>query len=431
MRTAPATSTWGRRSTWAARSARRRCNRVPAGLTLSQAVLDRLLRGDSQFGAPALETLQLSARDSFNFYGTATLDTYDAVTGKSLLNNLMLSTPAIYGSGGANDVATIHTANLIWQGAEAAPGTVVAGGAGTGGGRLDINAERIEFGYGEFAQASTTATLNRLALGFANVNLKASDRITANHKGSLSVYQNQGAYDPVKGFAYSGGNLNILTPLMTGAAGSVNKITAGGAIDISASAGPVGKVEGLGGELSLQGDAFAWPARWYCRRQGDPGRPCDLVLTDKASIDVSGRTSCSRPEQISAGGEVLLESRAGNVLQGSGSTIDLRPNTTSGQAARRGGGRRGRHRRPGGKILAAAAATRSGGTLVPYLAGAVEVRSSTWAARHLSDQFAALNQASTRASVWHAQLPTETGRPGHRQWCQSNTVMFRGQRRCA
>ncbi|MCZ7080193.1 hypothetical protein, partial [Salmonella enterica] len=69
-------------------------NRLPAGMTLTQQVLDRLLRGDTQFGAPALETLQLSARDSFNFYGSSDLDTYDAVTGKSLLSRLMLSAPA-------------------------------------------------------------------------------------------------------------------------------------------------------------------------------------------------------------------------------------------------------------------------------------------------------------------------------------------------
>lgn len=192
---------------------------LPAGLTLNQQVLERLMRGDSSTGAPALETLQLSAGQAFNFYGSTLLDTYDAQTGKSLLNNLVLSTPAIYGLGNAEDVATIHTANLIWQGATGAPGAVITDGAGTGSGRLDINAERIEFGYGPFAQPSSNTVFDRLVLGFANVNLNASDRITANYKGSLSVYQRQGAYDPVTGFAYSGGNLNIVTPLMTGEGG--------------------------------------------------------------------------------------------------------------------------------------------------------------------------------------------------------------------
>ena len=36
-------------------------NRLPSGMTLTQQLLDRLLRGDTQVGAPALETLQLSA----------------------------------------------------------------------------------------------------------------------------------------------------------------------------------------------------------------------------------------------------------------------------------------------------------------------------------------------------------------------------------
>ncbi|TFY88755.1 filamentous hemagglutinin N-terminal domain-containing protein [Pseudomonas kairouanensis] len=380
-------------------------NRLPAGLTLTQDVLNRLLRGDTQFGAPALETLQLSARDSFNFYGTATLDTYDAVTGKSLLSNLMLSTPAIYGSGGANDVATIHTANLIWQGTEAAPGTVVAGGAGTGSGRLDLNAERIEFGYGEFAQASTTTMLNRLALGFANVNLTASDRITANHKGSLSVYQSQGAYDAIKGFAYSGGNLNILTPLLTGAAGSVNNITAGGAIDVSASAGPVGKVDGLGGELSLQGDSLRLASAVVLPSgKVTLGARGDLVLTDAARVDVSGRAiTFNDLTKYSAGGEVLLESRAGNVSQAAGSTIDLSAQyNQAGKLRAVALGSAAGTVDLAGKILAGSSGYYdAGGTLVPYLAGAVEVQAQhLGGSGSLSDNFAALNQRLNDGQVY-------------------------------
>ena len=377
-------------------------NRLPAGLTLTQQVLDRLLRGDTQFGAPALETLQLSARDSFNFYGTTTLDTYDAVTGKSLLENLMLSTPAVYGAGGVNDVATIHTANLTWQGAATPAGAVVAGGAGTGSGRLDINAERIVFGYGEFAQASS---LDRLALGFANVNLRASERITANHKGSLAVYQNQGAYDPKKGFAYSGGNLNILTPLMTGEAGSINRITAGGAIDVSATAGPVGKVQGHGGELSLQGDSIRLASAVVLPSgKVTLGARGDVVLTDAASIDVAGRAIVFDDlTQYSAGGEVQLESRAGNVQQAAGSTIDLsaQHNQAGRLRAVAVGGADGTVDLAG-KILAGSSGDYdAGGTLVPYLAGNVEVQAQhLGGSGSLSDRFAALNQRLNQGQVY-------------------------------
>jgi hypothetical protein len=51
---------------------------------------------------------------------------------------------------------------------------------------------------------------------------------------------------------------------MTGEAGSVNKIKAGGAIDIGALAGPRGTASGQGAELSLQGDSIRVAVRWCC-----------------------------------------------------------------------------------------------------------------------------------------------------------------------
>jgi filamentous hemagglutinin family protein len=383
-------------------------NRLPTGLTLTQPVLDRLLRGDTQFGAPALETLQLSARDSFNFYGTAALDTYDAVTGKSLLSKLLLSTPAIYGAGGADDVATIRTANLIWQGATTPPSAVVAGGAGTGSGRLDIRTERIDFGYGAFAQPSTTLRFGRLALGFADVDLTASERITTNHKGSLAVYQRQGAYDPLQGFAYSGGNLHITTPLMTGEAASVNRITAGGALDIAASGGPVGQAEGLGAELFLQGDsirlasAVVLPSgKLTLDARGD------VVLTDAASVDVSGRAIAFNDlSKYSAGGEVLLDSRAGNVLQAAGSTINL--SARNNQAGRLRvvavDGAAGSVDLAGRILGGSSGEYDAGGTLMPYLSGAVEVQAQRLGASgSLDAQFAALNQRLNEGGVFGAR----------------------------
>ena len=383
-------------------------NHLPAGLTLNQALLDRLLRGDTQLGAPALETLQLSARDGFNFYGSASLDTYDPLTGKSLLSNLMLSTPSIYGAGGASDVATIHTANLIWLGATNAPGAVVAGGAGTGSGRLDINAERIEFGYGEFGQPSTVKSFDRLALGFANVALNASERITANHKGSLSVYQRQGAYDPVSGYQYSGGNLTIRTPLMTGEAGSVNSIKAGGAIDIGASSGPRGNANGQGAQLSLQGDSLR-VASAVVLPSGKVSLSTrgDLVLTDDALIDVAGRAMrFNDVTQYGWGGDVLLDSRSGNILQAAGSTIDL-----SAQHNQAGKLRAVATDAAGGivdlqgKILGSSSGYfNAGGTSMPQPAGSVEIQAQRLGSSGaLDQQFADLNQRLNQGQVFGAR----------------------------
>ncbi|MGH8406746.1 MAG: hemagglutinin, partial [Pseudomonas sp.] len=368
-------------------------------------LLDRLLKGDSQFGAPALETLQLSARDSFNFYGSTSLDTYDPLTGKSRLSNLMLSTPAIYGAGNAGDVANIHTANLIWQGATTPPGSVIAGGAGTGSGRLDINAERIEFGYGAFAQTNTVSSFDRLALGFASVNLNASERITANHKGSLSVYQSQGAYDPVKGFQYSGGDLNILTPLMTGEAGSVNRITAGGAIDIAASAGARGKADGQGAELSLQGDSIRLATAVVLPSgKVSLGARGDVVLTDAALIDVAGgATVFNDVTQYGAGGTVLLDSRSGNILQAAGSTIDLSAkNNQAGKLRAVAVDAAGGIVDLQGTILAGSSGYYdAGGTTMPYEAGTVEIQAQRLGSSgSLDQQFADLNQRLNQSQVF-------------------------------
>nr|WP_242487538.1 hypothetical protein [Pseudomonas sp. TH05] len=382
--------------------------RLPTGMTLNQQLLDRLLRGDTQFGAPALETLQLSARDSFNFYGSTALDTYDPLTGKSLLSNLLLSSPAIYGSGSASDVASIHTANLIWQGTDTPAGAVVAGGAGTGSGRLDIQAERIEFGYGAFAQPSTIKSFDRLALGFGSVNLSASERITANHKGSLAVYQSQGAYETGKGFQYSGGNLNILTPLLTGAAGSVNRITAGGAIDVAATGVTPGTADGQGAELALQGDSIRLASAVVLPSgKVTLGARGDVLLTDAALIDVAGRAVAFNDlTKYGWGGDVLLQSRAGNVLQAAGSTIDLSArNNQAGklQAIALDPGAGGVDLQ--GRILAGSSGYYdAGGSLMPYAAGGVEIQAQhLGAGASLDQQFAALNQRLNEGQVFGAR----------------------------
>ncbi|WP_448632664.1 MULTISPECIES: filamentous haemagglutinin family protein [Pseudomonas fluorescens group] len=380
-------------------------NVLPAGLTLSQTVLDRLLRGDTQYGAPALETLELSASQALNFYGTVSLDTYDSTTGKSRLNNLMLSTPAIYGAGGAGDVATIRTANLIWNGAVGAPGSVIAGGAGTGAGRLDIQAQRIEFGYGEFAQPSSVTTLDRLALGFANVNLNASERLTANHKGSLAVYQTQGAYDPKTGFAYSGGNLNILTPLLTGEAGSINRISAGGAINVAGASAKPGTVSGLGGELSLKSaslnlaSAVVLPSGKLTL-----SATRDLTLADAALIDVAGRTvTFNDVTRYSAGGEVILQSQNGDIRQTDGSTIDFsaRNNQAGRLSAVAVDGAAGVVDLQGRILGSSTGEYDAGGTAMPHLAGSVEIQAQRLGGSgSLSEQFAALNQRLNDGQVY-------------------------------
>ncbi|MGJ7546813.1 hemagglutinin, partial [Variovorax sp. LT1R16] len=382
-------------------------NVLPAGLTLNQGVLNRLLRGDTQYGAPALETLELNASGGLRFFGSASLDTIDPSTGKSSLARLVLGTPAIYGAGDANDVATIRTGHLIWKGAPQEATDVVAGGAGTGSGTLAIEAATIEFGYGPGAQPTGTSDDARLALGFADVRLTASERITADNKGSLSVYQSQGAYEAGKGHAYSGGNLTIDAPLVTGAAGSIQRITAGGDLRVTSAAPAVTPVAdaALGAELRLAGrdvvidTTLALPSGKLVITADN-----DLTLTGRAQLDLAGRKiDFNDVSKYSWGGDVTLESLAGNVRQAVGSVIDLsaqnnRAGTLKALAL---GEQAGVVDLQGAIHGASSGRYDAGGTRVPYLAGGVEIR-----AQHLGDgaaldsAFASLNQRLNDGGVF-------------------------------
>ena len=381
-------------------------SRLPAGLTLNQNVLDRLLLGDTQFGAPALETLSLTTRDSFNFIGSVTLDTLDPQTGKSRLENLVLVTPAIYGLGDSNDVATIRTKNLIWNGATQDPGAVVNGGAGTGHGTLDVQAQRIEFGYGPNPQPNGLDQNNRLALGFANVNLNASERITANHKGSLAVYEQQGAYDPVKGYAYSGGDLNLRTPLLTGEGGSVNLLKAGNTLSLtSPTADRTAVADALGAELNLEARNVVLDGR-IALASGKLAVQAedDVTLTSGAYLDVAGRTlPFNDVKKYSWGGDVALYSSNGNIRQAAGSRIDLsavnnQAGNLSAVALAAGAGVVDLL----GEILGSSSGYYdAGGTWVPYKAGGVDIRAQhLGSSGDLNGEFAALNQRLNAGQVF-------------------------------
>ncbi|MHC8339674.1 filamentous haemagglutinin family protein [Pseudomonas sp. HLT2-19-2] len=372
--------------------------RVPVGLALNQNVLDRLLQGDTQFGAPALETLSLTTRESFNFFGSVSLDTIDPQTGKSRLDNLVLATPAIYGLGDTNDVATIRTANLIWNGATQDPGAVVTGGAGSGRGTLDIQAQRIEFGYGPNLQPNGLEQNNRLALGFANVNLNASERITSNHKGSLAVYEQQGAYDPIEGYAYSGGNLNLRTPLLTGEAASVNLLTAGNGLTLTSGNGAAvpAVADALGAELTLEARTVSLDSR-IALASGKLVIKAedDLTLARGAYLDMTGRTlAFNDVKKYSWGGDVALYSSNGNIRQAAGSRIDLsainnQAGNLSAVALAAGAGVVDLR----GEILGTSSGYfDAGGTWVPYKAGGLDLRAQHLGGADLSQDFAALNQ---------------------------------------
>ncbi|MGO4686295.1 beta strand repeat-containing protein, partial [Hyphomicrobium sp. 2TAF46] len=384
-------------------------NVLAPGLSFNQDILERLLAGNNGMGIPKLESLVLTARESVNFYGTVDLSTIDPTTGKSSLKQLVLSTPAIYGYGNVGDVATLTTGNLVWTGVSVGsyglgngqpltgsvpPGAVIPGGAGTGHGTLNLVADSIELGYADRVRADNQVTLDRLILGFGTANLNASKRIGGNAKGTLSVYEAQGAYVAGKGYSYTGGNLNLTAPLLTGGAGSVTSITAGGVLNISAPQGAdlaKSNSDALGATLNLKGETIRL-ASAVVLPSGKLSLSAtgDVTLTDDARIDMSGRaTKMFDVTQYSWGGDVAIESDRGNISQSAGSVIDLSAkNNQAGKLTVVALGANAGHVDLAGAIRGTASGRYDAGSGVylDYLTGRVEVRGQTIAG------FTGLNQ---------------------------------------
>ena len=324
--------------TAAAFAAAEKNHTLPVGLLLDQSLLDELLRGDPAIGAPALEILTLSASDSINIFGSATFNTINPTTGQSTLQELVLDTPAVYGAGAGSDVVTITTNTVVWNGianvqgiantsdttyTSAPAGPVIPHGPGTGSGTLNIVANQIVFGYSSADEPQNITSLDRLVLGFSTVNLTATQQITANSKGSFSVYLSQTTPG-----SYTGGNLNLSTPVLTGSPDSVLSYKAGGALTLTTPNGelPIASMtDSLGAEINLAGTTItdstsiiAASGKVTLTANGN------ITLNSGSLIDVSGLSVSMFDQQVPTfGGDVVLESTTGNIAQASTSIINV------------------------------------------------------------------------------------------------------------
>ncbi len=301
---------------------------VPSGLQLDQSVLARLLAGDPAHGVPALSALNITASGAVNFYGSV-----DFSASGAGLQELRLNTPAIYGQGAAGDVARLSVATLVWNGVAASgtvassllPQGVVANGAGSGHGALDIETTRLVLGYATDVTPSLSVSLDRLIVGFSQVTLGASQSITFNNAGSLSVFARQAG----AGFGGVGGVLTLATPLLTGASGGKLAITAGDSVLFATPAGSaaVGVAQpGQGGSLTVNAGTIEVASTIAV----NAGAIALTATAGNVQIDSTGRLDASGPTVVlfdqtrgSPGGTISLESRTGDVIARAGSVIDV------------------------------------------------------------------------------------------------------------
>jgi filamentous hemagglutinin family protein len=302
------------------------------GLDLTQAELNTLTEGVPGAGVPATKILDLTAGQSLNFFGTTALDlSASNVT-------LVINTPAIYGIGAASDVAAIKAGTIVWNGdsldefingnlteIQPTPGPILTNGPGNGLGTLDFDAGTIIFGYSSLDQPARHFSLNRIALGFATVNLNATAEVTANNQGTLAVYESQ----PVFGSPGIGGALNINTPLLTGGNAATIGFTAGDLVKIAPPAGAMPAhalvSNAAGAEIDLSaptvtiGSAIILPSgKLNIQATGD------IIMNPGADLDLAGETSTIEGHtSYGAGGSLIAESSTGNITQAAGAAIDV------------------------------------------------------------------------------------------------------------
>ncbi|MFC3553992.1 filamentous hemagglutinin N-terminal domain-containing protein, partial [Alcaligenes endophyticus] len=382
---------------------------LPAGLTLNQGILNRLLQGDTSWGAPALEQLSLTAGQSLNFWGNVALDTTDPATGRSRMERLVLRTPAIYGAGQAGEQAYLRTGDLYWTGLMQAAPAPMLGGAGHGQGTLRIDAEQFILGYDPFSRPNNTDRPERLTLGFDTVDVTARRAFTASHEGSLKVYQRWTGEDQ-NGSLYDGGHLLIRTPLLTGRSGSASHITAGGALRVQGLPGATADafLAGMGSEIRLAAQQINVDTRVVLPSgQFQAHAQQDLILGPQASLNLAGKTTTffddEEATQYSWGGDITLASQHGNVILDAQSLIDVSAiNNHAGYLTVQ--APEGRVALQGRVLGGASGQYDAGGTWVPYRHAQLELL-----AKHLgltgalSEQFALLNQRLDQGAVWGAR----------------------------
>ncbi|WP_312308943.1 filamentous haemagglutinin family protein [Stenotrophomonas indicatrix] len=378
---------------------------LPVGMTMNQEVLQRLLRGNTATGAPALEALNLTARDAINVFGSVDLDTREGATGRSSLRSLVLGAPAIHGYGTATDRARIFADTLVWDGTLA--GTTLPGGEQTqpageamvgrlGQGQLEINTRVLELGRAPLTRPSSSVAADRQVLGFAGVTLAASDRMLFSGKGSLEVFQRRGEYVAGSGWQFSGGALDIVTPLLTGNAGAQLAIRNGGTVQLRGAAATAGS-DALGAELSITTERVVIDSRVaLASGRFEANARQGVALGSNAVLDMAGRkVSLFDVDKYSWGGDVALSSRDGDIVADAASRIDLSAgNNRGGRLTVAALGAQGGRVDLAGTLLGGASGRYdAGGTEVPYDGGELVVR-----ARQLQD-FSGLNTRLTAGGI--------------------------------
>ncbi|MCW1887292.1 filamentous hemagglutinin family protein [Luteolibacter flavescens] len=265
---------------------------VPAGGSL---VLDNDFL--ATFGTAA--SLGLVSYSSIDLHGAGQF-------GSPALKSLTLGASEIRGVGQGAGTARIVANDVLLHN----PNAATAGTPGTASGSLEISAATIRLGSNQVA-------LNH----YSNVRLTATRGILGEGTGGLSAQA----------------GLTLDTPRLTGAAGAVRTITAGGNLALVSTTGsnPAGGLlaGGAGSTLTLTGSSIAAGSEVLLESGNLSLRATtgDLAVTGR--LDVSGgRKVFGDAVRYSSAGNIRLTAYAGNVTVASAATLDLSAHAGGGNA---------------------------------------------------------------------------------------------------
>lgn len=271
---------------------------------------DLILSGDalqSLFGSA--ESLSLLSYSSIDIYGTGDLGSIGS-SGQAVLKDLTLSAGEIRGFNGTGGNVTVAAQNILL---ESGAGATDPGAVAAFGGTLILNGDTVAFGA------------NTLAIDqFAAVDLNGSGGIMANASGSFAV---QGA-------------LNLTAPLITGAAGAAETISAGGALTLAAptAAAAPSVTGGLGATLDFVGATGVTDNTAVTAHSGSISLQAttgDLTIGNlaSASLDVSGQSKTFfNLTEYTSGGRIDLVADQGNISVASDATINVAAQSGGGNA---------------------------------------------------------------------------------------------------
>jgi len=251
-----------------------------------------------------LKNIRLVSNTTVDLYGSISLSA----------QNLTIDARGISGFGAAGDSAAVSvTGDLTLTNTRPGDAAITAG---SGSGSLSLSAADIGIGPGTLA-----------VTGFPSLSLNAQNAVTGKASETSSA-----------GTLSTDGNLTIVTPRLTTAAGVSTTITATGAVSLMSPAQvpTLAAVADLGGSLAITGNSIELgtqiilpSGRVSLVTTGSQSnanlssQSADLVLDSGARIDVAGLVRQYDTVNVPTPGGTVTLTSAGNMNLAAGSVIDV------------------------------------------------------------------------------------------------------------